>query len=408
MTEVFGKQKEKTMKRYLCFLLIVLMSLSFVLVSCSPETKAEEKKEETFTNDNATEVGKDVGTVGAVVATAVKTLDFENQPCTVSVDIASTTDRNLELVSNTVAPSTSTNLAFREVESSSTSGYHEIKLTFDVGKVVKEGLSKIEYKLSDTESFDKIFTKATEEEIANFKASQLYIDFENLLTLYSSPSNEFHFSGEVLTQLLSEIKDCAPDVTVEILIGENGAKGKLTVTAHFAATDDSITVTVREAVMKNSLGIELFSTSSAEFSVTFDDDFDIVFDADDSFDFKSVSGGVTVTVKKCTVLALAKTKFEVGGSVKYNFTSKKLDSSLTVKGGKLDAGFTVKAELTDKDKYVASLVNGLEVTKLSYDGTDFDTESVNTVLKTRREIIVKVLESYLDGSAISSLSTLLK
>ena len=393
------------MKRYLCFLLIVLMSLSFVLVSCSPETKTEEKKEETYTDKNATDVATDVGTAGLAVADAVNTLALKTQPCTLTVDIKSTTDKNMSLGSTETVAAGSSNLSFREVTAASSSGYQEIKLTYDIGAATKNGLNQIATKLAsgtDYKTFKRDATNASEK----LTESELYKEFKNLFS-----NNELSFRGSLLTKILTQVKDSAPEVTVEILVGENGKNGKLTVTAGLSGSGNDIKVTVTSAVLKDKDKKTILSTEGAVFSVVFDDDFDVILKIEsDAIKFSSVNGGVTVSIDKMDVKTnylLSKT-YGVAGSIKWNFTTKKLDSSLTVKGEKLDAGFSVKAELKDKNSAVSSLVNGLEVTKLSFDGTDFDTESINTVLKTRREIIVKALESYLDGSAISSLSTVLK
>ena len=393
------------MKRYLCLLLIVLIAFSLVLVSCSPEAKTEEKKEETYTDKNAADVATDVGTAGLAVADAVNTLALKTQPCTLTVDIKSTTDKNMTLGSTETVAAGSGNLSFRDVTAASSSGYQEIKLTYDIGAATKNGLNQIATKLangSDYETFKREATNVSEK----LTESELYKEFTNLFS-----NSELSFKGSLLTKILTQVKDCAPEVTVEILVGKDGANGKLTVTAGLSGSGNDIKVTVTSAVLKDKNDKIIMSTEGAVFSVAFDDDFDIVLKIEnDAIKFNSVKGGVTVSVDKMDVKMnkfLSKT-YGVAGSVKWNFTTKKLESSLTVKGEKLHAGFSVKAELTDKDKYVASLVNGLEVTKLSYDGTAFDTESVNTVLKTRREIIIKALKGYLDGSAISSLTTTLK
>ncbi len=393
------------MKRYLCLLLIVLMTLSLVLVSCSPETKTEEKKE-TYTDKNATDVATDVGTAGLSIANAVNTLALNTQPCTLTVDIKSTTNESMSLGSTETVAAGSSNLSFREVTAASSSGYQEIKLTYDIGAATTKGLNQIATKLAsgtDYETFKRDTTNASEK----LTESELYKEFKNLFT-----NSELSFKGSLLTKILTEVKDCAPEVTVEILVGETGANGKLTVTAGLSGSGNDIKVTVTSAVLKDKDKETILSTEGAVFSVAFDDDFDVVLKIEnDAIKFSSVKGGVTVSVDKMDVktnyLMLSMT-YGVAGSIKWNFTTKKLESALTVKGGKLDAGFSVNAELKDKDYAASSLVNGLEVTKLSYDGTDFDTESVNTVLKTRREIIIKALKSYLDGSAISSLTTSLK
>ena len=390
------------MKRYLCLLLIVLMTLSLVLVSCSPETKTEEKKEETYTDKNATDVATDVGTAGLSIANAVNTLALNTQPCTLTVDIKSTTDKNMSLGSTETVAAGSSNLSFREVTSSSSSGYQEIKLTYDIGAATTKGLNQIATKLASGSDYETFKREATEEG-KKLADSELYKEFKNLFT-----NNELSFRGSLLTKILTEVKDCAPEVTVEILVGENGANGKLTVTAGVSGSGNDIKVTVTSAVLKDKNGKIIMSTEGAVFSVAFDDDFDVILKIEnDAIKFSSVNGGVTVSVDKMDVktnyLLLSKT-YGVAGSIKWNFSTKKLESALTVKGGKLDAGFSVKAELKDKNSAVSSLVNGLEVTKLSYDGTDFDTDSVNTVLKTRREIIITALKSYLDGSALKTIS----
>ena len=377
------------------------MSFSLVLVSCSPEAKTEE----TYTDKNAAEVATDVGTAGLAVADAVNTLALKTQPCTLTVDIKSTTDKNMTLGSTETVAAGSGNLSFRDVTAASSSGYQEIKLTYDIGAATKNGLNQIATKLangSDYETFKREATNVSEK----LTESELYKEFTNLFS-----NSELSFKGSLLTKILTQVKDCAPEVTVEILVGKDGANGKLTVTAGLSGSGNDIKVTVTSAVLKDKNEKTILSTEGAVFSVAFDDDFDVILKIEkDAIKFSSVNGGVTVSVDKMDVKMnkfLSKT-YGVAGSVKWNFTTKKLESSLTVKGEKLHAGFSVKAELTDKDKYVASLVDGFEVTRLSFDGTDFDTESVNTVLKTRRDIIVKALKNYLDGSAISSLSTVLK
>ena len=388
------------MKRYLCLLLIVLIAFSLVLVSCSPEAKTEEKKE-TYTDKNATDVATDVGTAGLSIANAVNTLALKTQPCTLTVDIKSTTDKNMTLGSTETVAAGSGNLSFRDVTAASSSGYQEIKLTYDIGAATKNGLNQIATKLangSDYETFKREATNVSEK----LTESELYKEFTNLFS-----NSELSFKGSLLTKILTQVKDCAPEVTVEILVGKDGANGKLTVTAGLSGSGNDIKVTVTSAVLKDKDKQTILSTEGAVFSVVFDDDFDVILKIEsDAIKFSSVNGGVTVSVDKMDVKMnkfLSKT-YGVAGSVKWNFTTKKLESALTVKGDKLDAGFSVKAELKDKNSAVSSLVNGLEVTKLSYDGTAFDTESVNTVLKTRREIIIKALKSYLDGSALKAIS----
>ncbi len=393
------------MKRYLYLLLTVFVSFSLVLVSCSPESEPEEKKE-TYTAANANDVATDVGTAGLAIAKAVDTLALKTQPCTLTVDIKSTTDSKLDIDSApAIAPSTNPQLSLRKVVSTA-DGYKEIKLTFDIGAATTKGLNQIASKLSESSDFET-FKRDSAEEGKAITDSALYKEFESLFT-----SNELSFKGSLLTRILTAVSDCAPEVTVEILIGENGNNGKLTVNAGLSGSGSDIKVKVVSAVLADKDGKTIISSEGAEFSVAFDDDFDVVLKIEgDSIRFASVNGGVTVSVDKMDVktnyLVLSKT-YGVAGSVNWNFTTKKLDASLAVKGGKLDAGFKVKADLSDKDTCVSSLVEGLEITKLSFDGTDFDVASVNSVLKTRKDIIIKALKSYLDGSAISSLTTVLK
>ena len=383
------------MKKTLCSIFVVLLSLSLLLVSCSTEPKAnEEKKEEvkkeTFTEEDTSKVTSESVIAGAAVASAVST--FKEQPCTMSVDIASTTDSSLSLLSDgsrtlrdTTAPES----------------YKEIKLTYDIGAAVNKGLDQVAYKLSSGEDI-KTFKRNAEEKAEKIESSSLYTEFKKL---FNEETGELHFKGDILSRVLTEVKNCAPKVTVDILIGENGANGSLTVTAYLSGSGNDITVKVESAVLRNNSKVAVLSTEGAEFSLEFDDDFDVIFTlSDKGIAFSSIKGGVTVGVEKLTLNANALIKslsLDVSGKVGYNFTTKKVDASLSVKGSDIDASFTVDATLSTKENYVSELVNGMKVTKLIIGETEFDADSVNSVLNSKKSVIAETLEKYLSGSSIS-------
>lgn len=437
------------MKKLLTITLIMLITFSLVLVSCS-NNPAEDKKEEVTKEQDISEtelqvLGKKYSPLSSNIALLISAVDKDSSEYKEerTVAVTSSKEEGFSLLTDEEKAKYNEEkgeTAGADTESGSSSAgsaiidsiaeYTSVTLSanytnVDDGDNYKLSLSSLVLTLKLSEGEPQVYGH----DGIKIADSSLMKEYQALLELYKPTTEDLSFdiSSELMKKFISLVKEYSPQFKVNITFGSMSA-GKLEADVVLGIDGDGkILVNVKSATVSVSDKI-LFTTENAAFKVTLGSDFNLKLHLNASSDSSSlyvsfsdmaVSGGVTVDFDGVTVKSPYDDKndfeFVIGGTISYNFTtndtkadveisdkanidvsgiSQYLPQGVTLPSLGVTVAFTYDGKFILPDsiealnlEYFNSFISNFRITKFMIGNLPITTDSINKLIQDNCEKI---------------------